>query len=68
MSPSQNKPPEGYEVWFVEYPEMVRLAAKWEGQGQTDSYWHSRKADIEQAIRYYGLEDEAKEHNIILED
>ena len=59
MSPSQSKkktPPKGYEQWFDEYREMVRLAAKWDGQGQTDSYWHTRKAALEAAFEEYGLD------------
>lgn len=63
MSRSQNKkrkyqPPKGYEQWFVEYPEMVRLAAKAERDqaGRTDTYWHVRKAALEAAFEKYDLE------------
>lgn len=50
------KPPKGYEQWFIEYREMVRLSGKSEARGQTDTYWHSRKAELEAAFKEYDLE------------
>ena len=58
-TPTQNKPkpPAGYEVWLDEYRAMVRLAAKAEREdGQTDTYWHTRKKALEAAFKEYGLD------------
>jgi hypothetical protein len=56
---SKPKPPKGYEQWFEEYKYMTDLADKSEREsGQTDTYWHTRKAALEAAFKKYGLEVE----------